>query len=329
MSQPTVLCAGEVLFDCLEVPPDPPQCFLGGAPANVACGLVKLRVSAAFLGAVGDDALGEQACAELAALGVNIEAVERVAGVPTRQVRVQLVGGDRQFVGFAPAGTSVFADMQFSGQQVSPSFLAGAQFFVTGTLGLASEPTATTIEHLVQQLRQNGAFILIDANWRPIFWRDASAAPERIRPFLAQAHFLKLAKEEAELFFSDSDPQVVYRALWGTAPDHAVVITDGDQTIHYCWHENQGELQPPAMPVVDTTGAGDGFVAGWIAQLLQGSPETYRDPQWQAACLEFATVVGALVTTKRGAIAGQPTLAEVTQWLRDHPQRKIRTHSPP
>lgn len=324
MSQPTVLCAGEVLFDCLEAPPTPRQCFLGGAPANVACGLVKLGVNAAFLGAVGEDALGEQACAELAALGVNIEALERVAGVPTRQVRVQLVGGDRQFVGFAPAGTSRFADMQFHGQQVSPSLLARARFFVTGTLGLASEPTATTIKSLVEQLRQKGALILIDANWRPIFWPDPSSAPERIRPFLAQAHFLKLAKEESELFFSDSDPQLVYRALWGITPDHAVVITDGDQAIRYCWHGNQGKLQPPSMPVVDTTGAGDGFVAGWIAQLLQGSLENYRDPQWQTACLEFATVVGALVTTKRGAIAGQPTLAEVTQWLRDHPERKIR-----
>ncbi|BAY51292.1 fructokinase [Thermostichus vulcanus NIES-2134] len=327
MSQPTVLCAGEVLFDCLEIPPDPPQCFLGGAPANVACGLVKLGVSAAFLGAVGEDPLGERACAELAALGVNIEAVERVAGLPTRQVRVQLVEGDRQFVGFAPAGTSVFADMQFCGQQVSPLLLTGARFFVTGTLGLASEPTATTIAHLVHQLRQKGTLILIDANWRPIFWSDPRVAPERICPFLAQAHFLKLAKEEAELFFSDSDPQAVYRALWGRAPDHGVVITDGDQAIRYFWHENQGELQPPSMSVVDTTGAGDGFVAGWIAQLLQGTPETYRDPAWQAACLEFATVVGALVTTKRGAIAGQPTLAEVRQWLRDHPQRKIQTHS--
>lgn len=325
MSQPTVLCAGEVLFDCLEVPPNPRQCFLGGAPANVACGLVKLGVSAAFLGAVGADALGEQACAELAALGVNIEAVERVAGVPTRQVRVQLVGGDRQFVGFAPAEASVFADMRFTGERLSSSLLAGARFFVTGTLGLAGEPTATTIQHLVQQLRQKGAFILIDANWRPIFWPDPSSAPERIRPFLAQAHFLKLAKEESEFFFSTGDPQLVYRALWGIAPDHAVVITDGDQAIRYCWHGNQGELQPPSMPVVDTTGAGDGFVAGWIAQLLQGDLENYRDPQWQTACLEFATVVGALVTTKPGAIAGQPTLAEVTQWLRDHPERKIRT----
>ncbi|MDM7325848.1 MAG: PfkB family carbohydrate kinase [Thermosynechococcus sp. Uc] len=98
MSQPTVLCAGEVLFDCLEAPPTPRQCFLGGAPANVACGLVKLGVNAAFLGAVGEDALGEQACAELAALGVYIDALERVAGVPRRQVRGQLVGCYLQIV---------------------------------------------------------------------------------------------------------------------------------------------------------------------------------------------------------------------------------------
>ncbi|XFA73176.1 carbohydrate kinase [Thermosynechococcaceae cyanobacterium Okahandja] len=324
MSDAAVLCLGEVLFDCLEVANEPRQCFLGGAPANVACGLVKLGVPTAFLGAVGDDPLGAQAQAALGAMGVDVSSMETVAGVPTRQVRVRLnSGGDRQFVGFAPEDAPVFADTQFLGSRVRPEQLNAARFLVSGTLGLAAEPTATTVASLVAQLAAQGKPIFIDANWRPIFWPDTATALARIPPFLATAQFLKLAKEEAELFFSSSDPQLLYRQLWGEGGDRAVVITDGGDPIHYCWHGHCGTIIPPALPVVDTTGAGDGFVAGWLYQLVNATPADYRQPQWQQACLEFAAVVGALVTTQKGAITAQPTLAEVKAWLRDHPQRKI------
>ncbi len=326
MSDAAVLCVGEVLFDCLEAAGEPTQCFLGGAPANVACGLVKLGVPTAFLGAVGDDDLGQQARAQLADIGVDVSALEMIAGVPTRRVRVRLdPAGDRQFVGFAPAGTTTFADTQFLGSRVRPEQLDAARFFVSGTLSLAAEPTATTLKNLVAQRVAQGKPLFIDVNWRPIFWPDHEAAPAEIRPFLGHAHFLKLAKEEAELFFSTCDPQAVYRQLWQEAGDRAVVITDGGAPIHYCWHGHTGRIIPPTVPVVDTTGAGDGFVAGWLCQLVAGTPEDYRQPAWQKACLEFATVVGALVTTQKGAIAPQPTLEAVRAWLRDHPQRKITT----
>lgn len=324
MSSAAVLCLGEVLFDCLEIGDGAPQCFLGGAPANVACGLVKLGVPAAFLGAVGEDELGMQAQSQLAALGVDISSMEIVPAVPTRQVRVALSpAGDRQFIGFAPPQAVAFADTQFLGSMIRPEQIAAADFLVTGTLGLATEPMATTLRRLVQQLRAQGKHIVIDANWRPIFWPQPEAAPAQIRPFLETASFLKLAKEEAELFFSSSDPQVVYNRLWGDAGNRAVVITDGGAPIRYYWHGHLGTIVPPAMPVVDTTGAGDGFVAGWIWQLLTGTPEDYRQPAWQQTCLQFAAVVGALVTTAKGAISAQPTLAEVRAWLRDHPQGKI------
>ncbi|ATS19216.1 hypothetical protein BRW62_11250 [Parathermosynechococcus lividus PCC 6715] len=325
MSEATVLCFGEVLFDCIEGDDGAKECFLGGAPANVACGLVKLGVPTAFLGAVGKDALGEQARSQLAAIGVDVSSMETIPSVPTRQVRVKLSAtGDRQFVGFAPTNTLAFADTQFLGSTISPRQVAAAQFLVTGTLALAAEPTATTLRNLVQQMHSQGKAILIDANWRPIFWPDTEAAVAQIRPFLEAANFLKLAKEEAELFFSSSDPQVVYGRLWGDVGDRAVVITDGGAPIRYCWHGHLDTIDPPSMAVVDTTGAGDGFVAGWLYQLLTGTPEDYRQPDWQHNCLQFAVVVGALVTTQKGAIAAQPTLEEVTAWLRDHPQRKIK-----
>jgi fructokinase len=68
------------------------------------------------------------------------------------------------------------------------------------------------------------------------------------------------------------------------------------------------------VPVVDTTGAGDGFVAGLLAGLLASERAWERVPDLENV-LRFANAVGALTTTRRGAIPALPTRAQVEALL--------------
>ncbi len=95
MSNPRVLCLGEILFDCLadqlglkleEVKSWTP--YPGGAPANVACALVKLGTPTAFIGAVGEDEPGNALVKLLEDVGVETTGVQRHPTAPTRQVYV-------------------------------------------------------------------------------------------------------------------------------------------------------------------------------------------------------------------------------------------------
>ncbi|MBO9405619.1 MAG: hypothetical protein J7448_11100, partial [Thermomicrobium sp.] len=77
-----------------------------------------------------------------------------------------------------------------------------------------------------------------------------------------------------------------------------------------------GEGRVPGFPVrvVDTTGAGDGFVAGLLVGLLEHGGEWSQEIIEQA--LRLANAVGALVCTRRGAIPALPTRQRVKQFLR-------------
>jgi sugar/nucleoside kinase (ribokinase family) len=79
-------------------------------------------------------------------------------------------------------------------------------------------------------------------------------------------------------------------------------------------HTRSQVIHAPGFRVtaVDTTGAGDGFVAGFLVSLLEHGDSTDA----LAGCLRFANAVGAIATTARGAIPALPTRAQVEAFLK-------------
>jgi fructokinase len=95
-------------------------------------------------------------------------------------------------------------------------------------------------------------------------------------------------------------------------------VTDGENGCAYCLGENEGKLPAFAISVVDTTGAGDSFLAGFIHQLQQVGIHSLTDGEIAKKIVTYASAVGALTTIKPGAIASQPTAAEVNAFLTSH-----------
>lgn len=79
--------------------------------------------------------------------------------------------------------------------------------------------------------------------------------------------------------------------------------------------ENEGKIPAFAVSVVDTTGAGDSFLAGFIHQLSEHGIHNLNDAETAKRIITYASAVGALTTTKAGAIASQPTAMEVETFL--------------
>ena len=103
-----VVCLGEALIDRLGPPGGDPAIDgpvddrLGGAPANVACGLARLGTSVAFLGRLGADAIGDRFATLFLQRGVDVDSVQWDAQRPSRIVLVRRsADGERQFRGFA------------------------------------------------------------------------------------------------------------------------------------------------------------------------------------------------------------------------------------
>lgn len=324
MSNPRVLCLGEILFDCLadqvgrrleQVETWTP--YPGGAPANVACALVKLGTPAGFVGCVGQDDAGNNLVHLLQQVGVDATGVQRHPTAPTRQVNVlRKESGDRIFAGFRDHETTEFADTRLQASQLPVHLFEAADFLVLGTLELAYPDSRDSLFRALELAELYDVKILLDVNWRPVFWPNPDTAPQTIRELFKRIDFLKLSKEEAEWLFDTTDPGAITYRL-NTV--EGVLVTAGEEGCRYCFlPENQGEVPAFSVPVVDTTGAGDSFVAGFVHQLCQFGIHKLADPETAKKVVTYATAAGALTTMKPGAIAAQPTAAELEAFLSSH-----------
>lgn len=319
MTHPQVLCLGEILWDCLADQPAPTveqvaswTAYPGGAPANVACALAKLGTPTGFIGCVGEDEPGEQLVDLLETVGVNGVGIQRHSA-PTRQVEVlRSRSGERQFAGFGGRATTAFADTHLQADLLPVELFNQAEYLVMGTLGLAYAETRQAMQSALELADRSYLKILIDVNWRSMFWTDPEEAKPLILEFIKEIDFLKLSLEEAEWLFDTSDAGTIVHRLDNL---EGVLVTDGGKGCGYCLSDNQGRLPAFPVQVIDTTGAGDSFVAGFLHQLCQKGVRALSDADTAQSMLIYASAVGALTTTKAGAIAAQPTAAEVKAFL--------------
>jgi fructokinase len=327
MPKPRVLCLGEALWDCLGDAVGLPlaaiehwSAYPGGAPANVACALAKLGIPAGFVGCLGQDPAGDRLLHELQVNGVNVTGVQRHATAPTRQVYVlRDAQGDRQFAAFGHEGdrdlpTTVFADTRLQADNLLEDLFYGAEYLVLGTLGLAYPEVREAILRALDFADAYYLKVILDVNWRPIFWPEPERAIATITPILERIDFLKCAREEALWLFQTEDPSSVVEQVDQL---EGVLITDGDRGCRYWLCGNVGEVPAFAVMPQDTTGAGDAFVAGLIHQMIQWRLSGLSHPRLAHQAILYASAAGALTTLQLGAIVAQPNDAQIEAFLQE------------
>ena len=327
MKKTKVVCIGEALIDRIRNKSDQGSTdFLGGAPANVASALSKLKIDSIFIGSLGIDNFGKKIIEQFNELEVNLDFLQSNNDSSTRVVNVDRdQSGDRFFSGFEPSPHSYFADEALSVKLIEKELsnlekcFLRTQYLVTGTNVLISPISAEAIFFLLEQAKKSEVKVVIDLNWREVFWdfskfvSDTSKKSriDLIKKFLNHAHVLKLAREEATLFFELENPLLISQQM-SNSPD--VIITDGKNPVSWYINGFQGNTKiPKSQTIVDTTGAGDAFLAGLISQFISfGYPTGEFEIQ---ACVRFASACGLLTCQGEGAIEPQPNYEKVSRFL--------------
>ena len=267
---------------------------VAGAESNVAIGVARLGGSATWLGRLGPDATGTLIRDRLSAAGVRVLAVPDTAHTGL-MIRYQRSG---QFIqaDYHRAGSA--------GSRLTPADIPrdeirqAAVVHVTGITPALSDTCRAAVFHAVEEARAAGVAVSVDVNYRSKLWSRADAAPV-LRDLVSRADIVFAGPDEAAIFIDGSDPAA---GLAGLGPSE-VVVKDGARG---CVALIDGErLTLPALPVtaIDPVGAGDAFVAGYLADRLAGAGAGQR--------LRTAIAAGAFAVTVPGDCEGLPDRAEL------------------
>jgi fructokinase len=320
---PRILCLGEILVDQIatNVRTQPDQviswvAYPGGSLANIAAALASLGESCGLIGCVGDDQPGQDLLALLDQKEIDPTGVQVNPAVRTREVYVTRdETGDRQFVNFSGTSTTIFADTKLQADRIPIELFDSAQYLVLGTLALAQKDSAAAVHRALQLAEENYLRVIVDVNWRPLFWANPDSAPGLIYDLLEHTDFLKLSADEAQWLFNTIDPTTI-----GDKLDHleAVLVTHGENGCSYSINNRANHFGGFRVKAVDTTGAGDAFVAGFIHQLSQHKLSELANPEICDRMIKYACAVGAISTQSIGAMSNLPSAKQVQEFLANY-----------
>ena len=128
-----------------------------------------------------------------------------------------------------------------------------------------------------------------------------------------QADLIKVSDEELLFLTGLSDIDQAVGQLWHDRLQ-LMAVTMGKAGCRYYTPESRGMVPGFSVESVDTTGAGDGFVAGLLFGILQHQENWMEESTLRKIC-RLANAVGALTTTQRGAIPALPTFEQVHSFL--------------
>jgi len=276
----------------------------GGAPANVALAVARLGEDSAFLGQVGDDPFGHYLHDVLDAEGVDVTGLRFSAEARTMLAFVSLgANGERSFVFYRHPS----ADMKMTPDDVATDVIDAGKIFHFGSITMITEPSKSATLKAVEHAQAAGLLISYDPNLRLNLWPDEGAAKIGILAGLDYANIVKVSAEELLFLTGGDDPASLWR-------DHTklIVVTHGSNGATAYTRDDRVEASGFRVEPVDTTGAGDGFVAGLLTGLL-AHPDDYTEHL--RPILRRANAVGALTTTNRGAIPALPTTEQVDAFI--------------
>ena len=279
---------------------------LGGAELNVAVGLSRLGHKAGWAGRLGDDEFGKEILAFASGEGVDVSRTnldsEASTGLYFKEWRA--LGQLRVY--YYRAGSAA-SRMRFDELDLE-YLLSGEILHLTGITAALSESCHDLIERLLSAANERGVRVSFDVNVRRLLFEGRD--PRKVLgPLAARADLLFLSDDEADLLFGGSDPDSLKEARRDIRAETVVVHhAKGAFAV-----EESGVSAKAAYPVkvVDTVGAGDAFVAGFLSGRLRG---------WSTEeCLDMANACGACAVTVPGDLKGLPTAEEALALRRGRP----------
>jgi len=303
----TCLCSGILFADvaCSPIshipsegeliPTEKIELNLGGCAANVAVDLTRLNVDVMLSGCVGDDALSGVVLQAVALPNIDITRIQRSSGrCPGTAMHINVREQDRRFICTTGANDDYFFDDGLFQLLADPHLKGPKIFYLGGFFMLRALETDRTVQFL-QTARKNGWTTLLDVvlyGNRP-YW-------DILKPLLPHTDIFIPNEQEGETITGKREPHGQAKSFI-EAGAGAAIITRGELGTFYSNGREQFHAGVYPTDYVSGAGAGDAFVAGLIAALLEGK-EHCDAVRWGSAlgasCVREVSTTGGIFCRK-------------------------------
>jgi 2-dehydro-3-deoxygluconokinase len=272
---------------------------IGGAESNFAITVQRLGTPATWIGRIGNDSLGEKVVRELRGEGLTVHPLTDPTA-PTGLMIKERRTAEASRVWYyrsASAGSRLSAEDIPAGVVESAALL-----HITGITPALSDSAAKAVATAVERASEAGVPVSFDVNHRSALWHDRNATPV-YRELAARSTIVFAGYDEARLVAPEASGVAdVATAISNLGPSQVIIKLGADG----CHALVDGRTtRQPAVPVrpVDTVGAGDAFVAGYVSEYVAGHDVSTR--------VTTAVTAGAFACLTHGDWEGMPRRSEL------------------
>lgn len=215
------------------------------------------------------------------------------------------------------------ADMLLRPEEINLSLLKESNLFHVGSISLSREPSRSATLYALQKAKDWGITISYDPNYRETLWDNPQSAIQNMRSILPYVDIIKLSQEEILLLTGYNQPLDAAQFLISIGIS-IVAITLGSQGTLVCNKVGHQFVKSYPCHVVDTTGAGDSFWAGFLFQFIQcrisANMTSLEDI---VSFAKFGNALASLCIEHRGGIPAMPDLGSVQKRLKKFENKTI------
>lgn len=272
-SSPNTVAIGEAMVELAPIAEGTYRRGFAGDTFNTAWHMAQAMQGKAKVGyatRVGTDAISDSFVAQLAADGMDVSTISRDAQRGMGLYMIQLDGAERSFHYWRD--TSAARGLAADAAALSAAIKGAGLIHLSGiTLAILPPDDRATLLAALKGARENGARVSFDPNIRPRLWSSMDEVREVIAHMLALTDIALPSFDDEALIWADTSPKATAERF-ERAGVAEIAVKDGAGPV---WSLSQGQMHQIATPqvsgVCDTTGAGDGFNAGYLAARLAGS----------------------------------------------------------
>ena len=295
---PRFVSAGEALTDFIRTGPDRWLSRAGGADWNVARVVATLGLPSAFAGSVSLDRFGDELTALSDAAGLDLRFTQRSAKPPLLAIVHEASPPRYFFIG------EDSADLAFDPGLLPGGWIDGVEWVHFGSISLTREPLRSRLLRMLSDVKAAGKRVSYDPNFRNVM---NEAYDETLRHLAQQADVIKVSDEDLVGLFRTADPGRGLASLRAINPTVPILLTRGADGAELHLPDSRLAQQPPVIEVVDTVGAGDASIGGFLYSLMSAPGSGWAEH------LRFSVATGAAACLQAGA--APPPLALVERVL--------------